>query len=162
MADKKTEKNPETTEYIVETPAAKAKFDFTSLNTLAVVSIATAATGFGGIAGVITGHVSLAQIKKSGERGRGLAIAGLVIGYGYVALAVLMAVGGAFMRVRGFEIGNHDNHFNNQGGWAMPGHQGGFGDDDGGRGQMLPGQPGQMPDQLPGQPSIVPVPQQTN
>jgi hypothetical protein len=31
--------------------------------------------------GVIFGHVAISQINKTGEGGRGLAIAGLVIGY---------------------------------------------------------------------------------
>ncbi|OYX48580.1 MAG: hypothetical protein B7Y93_09725 [Micrococcales bacterium 32-70-13] len=30
---------------------------------------------------VITGHIALNQIKQTGEGGRGLAIAGLVLGY---------------------------------------------------------------------------------
>ena len=30
---------------------------------------------------IITGHIALSQIKKTGEQGRGLAIAGLIIGY---------------------------------------------------------------------------------
>ena len=32
--------------------------------------------------GIIFGHISLSQIKRTGEDGRGLAIAGLAIGYG--------------------------------------------------------------------------------
>ncbi|KUI41457.1 cyclophilin [Mycobacterium sp. IS-1590] len=42
--------------------------------------------------GIVFGHVSLSQIKKSGEEGRGLAIAGLVIGYLVTILAVLVVV----------------------------------------------------------------------
>ena len=38
------------------------------------------------ILGVIFGHVSLSQIKKDGGNGRGMAIAGLVIGYIFIAL----------------------------------------------------------------------------
>ena len=30
---------------------------------------------------VICGHIALSQIKKTGENGRGLAIAGLILGY---------------------------------------------------------------------------------
>ena len=59
--------------------ATKRHFDFTSLNTLAVVSLASAVTGFGALAGIITGHISLAQLKHSGQSGRGLAIAGLAV-----------------------------------------------------------------------------------
>jgi hypothetical protein len=33
------------------------------------------------LAAVICGHIALSQIKKTGEKGRGLAIGGLVLGY---------------------------------------------------------------------------------
>lgn len=42
--------------------------------------------------GIVFGHISLSQIKKTGEEGRGLAIAGLVIGYVITALTVLVIV----------------------------------------------------------------------
>ena len=60
-------------------------------NTLAALSIAlTFVTVIGGI---VTGHVALAQIRRSGERGRGLAVAALVIGYAVVAGTLLLSVG---------------------------------------------------------------------
>ena len=48
-------------------------------NVLAIISLVSAF--FVSLAAVITGHIALNQIKKTGEQGRGLAIAGLVIGY---------------------------------------------------------------------------------
>jgi len=42
--------------------------------------------------GIVLGHISLAQIKRTGEQGRGLAIAGLVIGYIFTGLLVLSIV----------------------------------------------------------------------
>jgi peptidyl-prolyl cis-trans isomerase B (cyclophilin B) len=42
--------------------------------------------------GILFGHISLSQIKKTGEEGRGLAIAGLVISYVITALTVLVIV----------------------------------------------------------------------
>jgi peptidyl-prolyl cis-trans isomerase B (cyclophilin B) len=42
--------------------------------------------------GIIFGHISLSQIKKTGEEGRGLAIAGLVISYLIIVFAVVMVV----------------------------------------------------------------------
>ena len=42
--------------------------------------------------GIVFGHVSLSQIKKSGEEGRGLAIAGLVISYLVTVLSILVVV----------------------------------------------------------------------
>jgi hypothetical protein len=46
------------------------------------------------ILAVIFGHIALAQIAQSGgmEQGRGLAIAGLVLGYIFLALGVLYLV----------------------------------------------------------------------
>jgi len=41
--------------------------------------------------GIVFGHLSLSQIRRSGEDGRGLAIAGLVIGY-VVTIATIVAV----------------------------------------------------------------------
>jgi uncharacterized protein YacL len=48
-------------------------------NVLAIVSLVSAF--FVSLAAVITGHIALSQIKRTGEKGRGLAIAGLVLGY---------------------------------------------------------------------------------
>jgi hypothetical protein len=54
-------------------PAASAK-----INTLAIVSIISAF--FLHLAGIITGIIALVQIKKTGQRGRGLAITGIIVG----------------------------------------------------------------------------------
>jgi hypothetical protein len=80
--------------------ATKRHFDFTSLNTLAVVSLASAVTGFGALAGIITGHISLAQLKHSGQSGRGLAIAGLAVGYATIGFWIFAGIGMAFLRMR--------------------------------------------------------------
>lgn len=40
--------------------------------------------------GIVFGHISLSQIRRSGEQGRGLAIAGLVIGYVATVLTVVV------------------------------------------------------------------------
>lgn len=48
-------------------------------NTLAIVSLVLAF--FISLGAIICGHIALSQIKKTGENGRGLAIAGLVLGY---------------------------------------------------------------------------------
>ena len=87
------------------------KFDFTKLNTLAVVSIATALTSIGAVAAIITGHVALTQIKKSGQSGRGLALAGTIVGYVTLASWFLASIGfliaGAYLKnMYGMEMGN--------------------------------------------------------
>lgn len=45
--------------------------------------------------GIVFGHLSLSQIKKSGEEGRGLAVAGLVVGYLITIGTILALVAGA-------------------------------------------------------------------
>ncbi|MET3172988.1 UNVERIFIED_ORG: hypothetical protein ABIB52_000816 [Arthrobacter sp. UYCu721] len=67
-------------------------------NVLAIISLVTAF--FISLAAIITGHLALSQIKKSGEKGRGLALAGVILGYvGFVAtivsVVVLIVVGAA-------------------------------------------------------------------
>lgn len=48
-------------------------------NTLAVIALIG---GFiTGIVGIVCGHIALSQIKKTGEKGHGLALAGTIIGY---------------------------------------------------------------------------------
>lgn len=71
-------------------------------NVLAVVSLISSVAGFvlawtwvlavGIVVGVITGHLALAQIKRTGEAGRGMALAGVIVGWvgiGFGVLAVL-------------------------------------------------------------------------
>jgi len=62
-------------------------------NVLAIVSFVS--SFFISLVAVITGHIALSQIGKTGEKGRGLAIAGLVLGYlgiltGIIILVVLI------------------------------------------------------------------------
>ena len=59
-------------------------------NTLAIVALVT---GFCcNIAAVITGHIALSQIRRTGEAGKGFAIAGLVLGYVSMGLTALLLV----------------------------------------------------------------------
>lgn len=53
-------------------------------NTLAIVAFVS--TFFVSLAGVVMGHLALGQIKRTGESGRGLAIAALVLGYAGIVL----------------------------------------------------------------------------
>ena len=47
--------------------------------------------------GIVFGHVSLSQIKRSGEEGRGLAVAGLVIGYLVTIGTILALIAGVLL-----------------------------------------------------------------
>ena len=59
-------------------------------NVLAIVSLVSAF--FISLAAIITGHIALGQIKRTGEQGRLLAIWGLILGYvGFVAGAIAIA-----------------------------------------------------------------------
>ena len=91
---------------------AKNKFDYTKLNTLAVVSLASAITLFGAPAALLTGHVSLAQLKQSNQKGRWMAITGLVLGYVAIASAILFTIVGIVLRAKhGFDL-DHRNQWN--------------------------------------------------
>ena len=59
-------------------------------NPLAIVSFVSAFVM--SIVAVITGHIALSQIKRTGEGGRGFALAGLIIGYAGIGLAVVFFV----------------------------------------------------------------------
>jgi hypothetical protein len=56
-------------------------------NVLGIITLVLGVLGFA-LVPVITGHIALAQIKRTGDEGRGITIAGLVLGYvglvGYV------------------------------------------------------------------------------
>lgn len=100
MAENKKGEEPQAEPSVAETTAApRKKFDFTSLNTLAVVSLAAGVSGVGALIAVITGHISLAQIRKSGESGKALAITGTVFGYlhlvGWIIFTVLAVISSA-------------------------------------------------------------------
>ncbi|WP_336651506.1 MULTISPECIES: DUF4190 domain-containing protein [unclassified Leucobacter] len=64
-------------------------------NTLAILSMIASIVGLFtfalfAIGGVVMGHISLNQIKRTGESGRGMAIAGLIVGYVAIGFWVLL------------------------------------------------------------------------
>ncbi|MEU1973729.1 DUF4190 domain-containing protein [Microbacterium sp. NPDC019599] len=64
-------------------------------NTLAIVSLVSSIAAFvilpfiGSIVGIITGHMSLSQIKRTGEQGRALGLWGTILGYVGIGLAII-------------------------------------------------------------------------
>lgn len=60
-------------------------------NVLAIVSLVSAF--FISLVAIITGHIALSQIKRTGEKGRGLALAGLILGYVGILLFFVVIVG---------------------------------------------------------------------
>jgi uncharacterized membrane protein YjfL (UPF0719 family) len=97
----------------------KDKYDFTKLNTLAVVSLASALTGFGVVAAIITGHISLAQIKKSGQNGRVLALSGVILGYASIAIWIIGSIFWTVVTIWAVRNGYGDFEGMRGGGWKM-------------------------------------------
>lgn len=75
-----------------------------STNGLAIGSLSSSLIGFvvgwaftplfiGLLIGIVLGHISLSQIKRTGEDGRGLALAGLIIGYIGTGIVILFLLG---------------------------------------------------------------------
>jgi hypothetical protein len=60
-------------------------------NTLAILALVFAFVIAPG--GIICGHIALGQIKRTGEGGKGLATAGLVIGYIFTGIFLLYIIG---------------------------------------------------------------------
>lgn len=62
-------------------------------NTFAVISLVASLASMlvlvGWIPGIVFGHLALRQIERTGEGGRNLAMAGLIVGYIFGALIVL-------------------------------------------------------------------------
>jgi len=62
---------------------------------LGIASLVMCLGPLAGIPGVICGHMALGRIKASGQGGRGMAIAGLVMGYlGIVVIIIFFLLGG--------------------------------------------------------------------
>lgn len=70
---------------MVTTPATTTKF-----NTLSIVGFVLAFFGWIAVVGLILELVALNQIKRTGERGRNLAIAGVVIAIVMIILNIVL------------------------------------------------------------------------
>jgi len=57
-----------------------------------ILSVSGVATGVTVIPGIVLSHIGMSQIKRTGESGRGFALAGLVVGYCLVGLSVLAVI----------------------------------------------------------------------
>lgn len=59
-------------------------------NTFAIVAIVT--VWFGAILGLVFGYIALSQIKRTGEGGRGLALAAVIIAWVAIACGIIFTV----------------------------------------------------------------------
>jgi hypothetical protein len=80
---------------MTNTPAT-ATISTAPLNTMALVgfilSLSGVATGITLIPGIVLSHIGMSQIKRTGESGRGFALAGLIVGYCLLGLSVLAVI----------------------------------------------------------------------
>jgi peptidyl-prolyl cis-trans isomerase B (cyclophilin B) len=64
--------------------------NYAPTNTLAIIALIL---GFVlPLGGIICGHIALGQIKRTGENGHGLALAGTIIGYVLTGLGLLLTI----------------------------------------------------------------------
>ncbi|WP_210479715.1 DUF4190 domain-containing protein [Naasia sp. SYSU D00948] len=61
------------------------------LNVMSIIAFILSLVGLSLFA-VILGHIGMSQIKRTGERGRGFAIAALVIGYVGIVLSIILVI----------------------------------------------------------------------
>jgi hypothetical protein len=67
-----------------------------STSGMAIAAFVLGLLGFAlvsGILGIVLGSVALSQIRRTGQRGKGLAIAGIVLGGGWLAILALAVLG---------------------------------------------------------------------
>lgn len=77
-----------TTPTAIPTPNA---VDPQSTNVLSIVAFVLSLIGFNVIA-IVLGFIGLSQVKKTGQRGRGFAIAAVIIGFASIVLFVLILI----------------------------------------------------------------------
>lgn len=71
------------------TPAPAQPASTEKWNVLSIVAFVLSIIGFNIIA-VVLGFIGLNQVKKTGERGRGFAIAAIIIGFVSIAIFVIL------------------------------------------------------------------------
>lgn len=105
------------------------KYDFTKLNVLSLVSLGFSVIG-GVLPAIVLGHISLAQIKKTQQEGRVMAIIALVLGYLQVGFwvigGIVMAIGAIIAFTQGVPFEGLDGLRDGMRGGM--GDFGGFGD----------------------------------
>jgi len=87
-----------TTNYAAPTVNVRPTGDYRPTSTLAVVSLVTSLFGFvtfglGSVIAIVTGHFAIRDTRGEAKKGRGSAVAGLLIGYvGVVPIVVLSII----------------------------------------------------------------------
>jgi hypothetical protein len=60
------------------------------------------------IGGIICGPIALGQIKRTGEAGRGLAMAGLIIGIVFTIIAIIAIIANVILFVTAASLNNYN------------------------------------------------------
>ena len=68
-------------------PAAPAE----KWNVLSIVAFVLSIIGFN-IVAIVLGFIGLSQVKKTGERGRGLALAAVIIGFAWIVIGIIITI----------------------------------------------------------------------
>lgn len=96
MTEKAAPKSSKTTKPVtVVTPESVT---VAKTNILAIVALVTGIAGLtvipfvSSIVAVVTGHMARKEVRRTGEQGDGLALAGLITGYIGIGLGVLVAI----------------------------------------------------------------------
>ena len=71
----------------VPAPSAPAE----KWNVLSIVGFVLSIVGFN-IVAIVLGFIGLSQVKKTGERGRGLALAAVIIGFASIVLGIILFI----------------------------------------------------------------------
>ena len=74
-------------------PPAKPQMNHLAIYAISMGVIGPMTCGLLSIPAIITGHMATARLRRSGERGMGLAVTGIVLGWLMVAFWVLIAIG---------------------------------------------------------------------
>lgn len=72
-------------------PYAASGAPATKTNVLSIVALVLSIIGFT-VIGIILGFVGLSQIKRTGEGGRGLAIAAIIIGFVELVIGIILTI----------------------------------------------------------------------
>ena len=73
-------------------------------NVLSIISLVTSILAIS-IVGIITGHIALSQIKKTGEKGYGLALGGLIVGYLGFVVGIFILIGSIALLITAANVG---------------------------------------------------------
>ncbi len=99
-------------------PAPAARTDGYAIASLACGLAQFAVGPLGTIPAIVFGHMAMSRIKRTGEQGAGLAIAGLVLGWGAVILGIIFAV---IVILAGLQAATHGmGGMDGTGGMQMP------------------------------------------